>query len=160
MRNLYHYYTTGWSGSYHNEISEHWTAATDGEDFNVLKSYTTPQKVLFPEGVRIVQIAAGEYTSYAVDTNGNVWAWGDNTVGQMGNGRWADPYEFTRDWYHDWWWGWGYKNDVGYTDNNNYVPQQVMNVGATTGNGDYLSNVASVTAGRDYALALAGQRAP
>ncbi|MCL2787924.1 MAG: Ig-like domain-containing protein [Micrococcales bacterium] len=31
-------------------------------------------------------IAAGTYTGYALDVDGNVWAWGDNHWGELGNG--------------------------------------------------------------------------
>ena len=61
---------------------------------SVLTSYTTPQKVM-GEGnttgnggsgtlMNIVQIAAGEYTSYALDANGQVYSWCFNNVGERG----------------------------------------------------------------------------
>jgi alpha-tubulin suppressor-like RCC1 family protein len=34
----------------------------------------------------IVSIAAGGQHSAAVDSNGEVWAWGSNSFGQLGNG--------------------------------------------------------------------------
>jgi len=37
-----------------------------------------------------VQIAAGDMTSYALLSNGQVWAWGRNDSGQMGNGSNTD----------------------------------------------------------------------
>jgi alpha-tubulin suppressor-like RCC1 family protein len=32
-------------------------------------------------------VAAGGCSSYALDTSGNIWAWGDNGTGQLGDGR-------------------------------------------------------------------------
>lgn len=47
----------------------------------------TPQLVLFPAPAPvIVAIAAGKSFGLAADNLGNVWAWGDNTAGQLGNG--------------------------------------------------------------------------
>jgi alpha-tubulin suppressor-like RCC1 family protein len=48
-------------------------------------SSTTPGIVNFPFGTRIKQVAAGAQFSLAVDTAGNVWAWGDNAYGQLGD---------------------------------------------------------------------------
>ncbi|EKD41308.1 MAG: regulator of chromosome condensation RCC1, partial [uncultured bacterium] len=40
----------------------------------------------------VTQVAAGWATSYALTTDGKVWAWGDNTYGQLGDGTTsADP---------------------------------------------------------------------
>jgi alpha-tubulin suppressor-like RCC1 family protein len=39
----------------------------------------------FPSGTSITKIAGGGFFSLALDTNGNVWAWGDNTYGELGN---------------------------------------------------------------------------
>ncbi len=48
-------------------------------------SYDEPQKVLFPEGTIIKQIAVGEYHVAALDTEGNIWTWGRNNYYQLGN---------------------------------------------------------------------------
>jgi alpha-tubulin suppressor-like RCC1 family protein len=33
-------------------------------------------------------LAAASFSSYAVDSTGNLWAWGDNSRGELGNGTW------------------------------------------------------------------------
>lgn len=39
-----------------------------------------------PLGVAVASLCEGGATSYIVDTSGNVWAWGWNNAGQIGNG--------------------------------------------------------------------------
>jgi uncharacterized repeat protein (TIGR01451 family) len=47
-------------------------------------SVNTPVQVTGLSGV--TEIAAGEYHSLALTSGGTVWAWGDNTFGELGNG--------------------------------------------------------------------------
>lgn len=47
---------------------------------------STPVPVDVPTGVRFVQVSSGGDSSYAIDTYGRVWAWGSNTLGQLGLG--------------------------------------------------------------------------
>jgi len=47
---------------------------------------TTPQKVQLPSGISVTAVAAGANHSLAVGSDGKVYAWGNNTVGQLGNG--------------------------------------------------------------------------
>ncbi len=48
---------------------------------------SVPVAVSFPSGVKkVVQIAAGQYHNLALTASGDVWAWGLNSDGQIGNG--------------------------------------------------------------------------
>jgi alpha-tubulin suppressor-like RCC1 family protein len=46
-----------------------------------------PVAVRVPPGVRFVAVVSGGDMSGAVDTRGDVWMWGDNSAGQLGDGR-------------------------------------------------------------------------
>lgn len=53
-----------------------------------LKLYSAdPVRVLFDEGVKIRAIASGADHSIALDRDGDVWAWGDHSYGQLGVGN-------------------------------------------------------------------------
>lgn len=43
-----------------------------------------PVYVNVPTGVSFDYVAAGGSTSYGIDTDGNLWSWGDNDLGQAG----------------------------------------------------------------------------
>jgi alpha-tubulin suppressor-like RCC1 family protein len=45
-----------------------------------------PEKILPPAGVTYRTLATGGATSYAISTAGNVYAWGENNFGQVGDG--------------------------------------------------------------------------
>ena len=47
-------------------------------------------KVNLPGGVAALAVAAGIETTLALGADGNVYAWGDNTSGQLGNGTTAN----------------------------------------------------------------------
>lgn len=47
---------------------------------------TQPVQVVFPDDVQIVDIAAGWAAGYAVDVNGDLWAWGSGDGYRLGNG--------------------------------------------------------------------------
>jgi alpha-tubulin suppressor-like RCC1 family protein len=46
-----------------------------------------PVKVILPDNTTIESISAGQNHSLALDNNGNVWAWGDNSFKQIGNNK-------------------------------------------------------------------------
>jgi alpha-tubulin suppressor-like RCC1 family protein len=49
-------------------------------------SSDVPVRVDVPQGVTFVKVSSGGYASYAIDGSGRLWAWGDNTSGQLGTG--------------------------------------------------------------------------
>jgi alpha-tubulin suppressor-like RCC1 family protein len=50
-----------------------------------------PQSVILPAGVRPTAIAEGNGTSYAIGSDGNLYAWGDNQFGQLGENTATGP---------------------------------------------------------------------
>lgn len=51
-----------------------------------------PSLVKFPEPVNVRDIAGGGIHSLALDSDGRVWSWGDNTHGQLGIGSEAEVH--------------------------------------------------------------------
>ncbi len=52
-----------------------------------------PEEILPPAGVTYRTLATSGNTSYAISTAGNVYAWGNNTNGQIGDGSTITPVE-------------------------------------------------------------------
>jgi alpha-tubulin suppressor-like RCC1 family protein len=50
------------------------------------KSSASPIRIDVPTVVTISQVVTGGSSSYAIDDFGDVWAWGQNNYGQLGNG--------------------------------------------------------------------------
>jgi alpha-tubulin suppressor-like RCC1 family protein/plastocyanin len=74
------------------------------------------------------QVSAGNNHTLALDKNGNVWSWGSNTSGQLGN------------------------TDSG-TSDPQLTPVRVM-TGEQNASGNYLENIIAVSAGNNFSLAL------
>ncbi len=55
-----------------------------GDDATVNEG--SPIALTPPAGTTYSYLDTGGSTSYAIDTNGNVWAWGNNSAGEVGNG--------------------------------------------------------------------------
>jgi alpha-tubulin suppressor-like RCC1 family protein len=65
-----------------------WGLGNEGQlgDGSYANSFTTPVRVRFPRGVKIASIATDAMpfdAALAVDTNGNVWGWGQNGQGEL-----------------------------------------------------------------------------
>ena len=69
-------------------IIEHWGAyGTGGKPFD---TQTSPVSLTLPGQVK--QIGSSNSTQYALLTNGQVWAWGNGTQGELGDGGTVNSY--------------------------------------------------------------------
>ena len=100
---------------------------------------TTPNPMLVPTNViglnNIVMVACGDNHALALDSSGQVWAWGDNSVGELGVGPGAPTHL--------------------------YVPTQVANTnfngrfgGPSPGPNPYLSQIKAIAAGYECSYAI------
>ncbi|MDR3034346.1 MAG: hypothetical protein LBV78_14750, partial [Kitasatospora sp.] len=65
-----------------------WGDGRDGQlGHGAARSRRSPVRVRLPGGVSYAKLATGGATSYAVSASGNVYAWGANSLGQVGNGK-------------------------------------------------------------------------
>jgi alpha-tubulin suppressor-like RCC1 family protein len=65
-----------------------WGNGTHGQLGNGSRSSSSsPIHITLPRGARVASVSSGGYTSYAIDTSGNLWAWGRNDDGQLGTGH-------------------------------------------------------------------------
>lgn len=73
-------------GSLYAWGNDTWSQLGDGGT----TSQRSPERIQPPSGVTYQTLASGGSTSYAIDTMGNVWAWGRDNCGQVGNGKKAN----------------------------------------------------------------------
>jgi alpha-tubulin suppressor-like RCC1 family protein len=182
------------AGSFHSlAVKADGTVWAWGEDFQYSLGDTTaaspsnknaPVKVLGPGGTGqlsgAVAVAAGGFTSMALMTDGTVWAWGENTYGQVGDNKAADPTKspaqvhgpgnvglltdvvaISEGRYHSLAlksdgtvWSWG-RNNNGQLGNNSAptesdTPVQVHGVGDS----GFLSGVVAISTGNYFSVAL------
>ncbi|MFJ5899456.1 hypothetical protein ACIQFZ_29230 [Streptomyces sp. NPDC093064] len=117
-------------------------------------------------GLRMVQVAAGSYSSAALRSDGTVWTWGYNALGQLGNNTTVDRStpgqvlnlaqvtQMDLSFDHGvaarsdgtvWSWGYNFFGELGDgTTTNRLTPVKVPG----------LTGVVQVAAGTDYTLAL------
>lgn len=72
-------------GSLYAWGNDTWSQLGDGGT----TSRRSPERIRPPPAVTYQTLASGGATSYAIDTKGNVWAWGQDGRGQVGNGKTA-----------------------------------------------------------------------
>jgi alpha-tubulin suppressor-like RCC1 family protein len=68
----------GWGANFYGQLGN----GSTGES-------SVPVQVMMPNGVTFTAVSAASdgNTSLAVDSTGRAWAWGDNTSGQLGDGK-------------------------------------------------------------------------
>jgi len=91
-------------------------------------------------GRRFSAVAVGSNFSLALDDQGHVWAWGRNEYGELGNGTYDSQFDI-------------YGNDLGFPTHCN--PELVPLGGGFLGDGGTQSEIIAISAGFEYALALA-----
>jgi alpha-tubulin suppressor-like RCC1 family protein len=72
-----------WGSNKYGQLGD---AALDNDGNYLTLSGAPLQITTFPANTTIIAIAAGTGFSMALDSNGNVWVWGRNDLGQLGNG--------------------------------------------------------------------------
>jgi len=139
-----------------------------------------PVQVLAPSGQSgflqgIVAIAADNNESFAVDNQGNLWAWGQNTNGQLGIGTTTNtnlPVQVpgisgavavSSSQYHTLVlksdgtvWGWG-ANTSGQVGNGAMTPWETQPVQVMAAAGQPLQGIVAVSAGASHTLSLDNQ---
>lgn len=65
---------------------------TYGQVGNGKKEDSVKKPIQILQGTKFSKVATGIYYSLALDTNGNLWTWGWNNYGQLGNGTQTDCY--------------------------------------------------------------------
>ena len=128
----------------------------------------------------VITVSGGLYHTLAVKSDGTVWAWGDNTYGQLGDGTTTDRrtpvqvcadsgcsqyfnnvvavaagYEYSMALKTDgtvWTWGTGVEGGLGHgSTDSSYIPVQVCTDYACTG---FLSGITAISLRNRHSLAL------
>ena len=65
---------------------------TQGQLNGIIGSSTNATPILVYSTSKWVNVSAGDYHSKGIQTNGQLYTWGDNSQGQLGTGTTTDPY--------------------------------------------------------------------
>eukprot|EP00947_MAST-08B_sp_MAST-8B-sp1_P005843 g5843.t1 len=79
-------FSWGFGGSF-------WSSGALGHGDSTTREFPTAIESLAEQGVKVVDIAAGEGFSVAIDDQGLVWSWGKGESGRLGNGGSSDQLE-------------------------------------------------------------------
>ena len=157
----------GWGSNYYGKL---------GDGTNTDRPTPVAVDLSSLGGAKVVAMAAGLGTSFAVDENGRLWGWGSNVWGEMGDGSSSDSEHFRPgpvdvialsgakvvsvgagfghvvildDQGRLWAWGYNYYGQLGDgTDTNRSMPAAV-DLSALGG-----AKVVSVASGAEYVVAL------
>ena len=69
-----------------------WGDNTQGQLNGIIGSSTNATPILVYSTSKWVNVSAGDYHSKGIQTNGQLYTWGDNSQGQLGTGTTTDPY--------------------------------------------------------------------
>ncbi|MCM1296544.1 MAG: hypothetical protein NC311_13480, partial [Muribaculaceae bacterium] len=151
-----------WDAYYHDDLGKinttdggvfpkNYDRNNDGEIINQipwLESFSGAAS----ERTRIVSVAAGDRHTLLLDSKGNVWAFGDNANGQLGQGDTNELYYPENDTQHVNA-QWTIRDVRTYRNHVLYTPVKVVQ-GVSASDDAYLSRIVQIDAGSNYSLAL------
>ena len=73
--------------------ADHWGAYFGDHRSTDRDRTKRPRRMTFPDPSRIRQVASSNSSQYALLRDGTVWAWGQGTNGQLGNGARANSFD-------------------------------------------------------------------
>jgi len=117
-----------------------------------INTYLDPKGRSYPIEIKVrtkvLAFAAGSQYSLALDSGGNLRAWGSNEYGQLGNGTTTDVYYPV--WGGDWEWQWGPKLTVGsYYYSDGSCSEDLDGVKTCTGIVSYVSSTGGLVVSLD-----------
>ncbi len=77
-----------WGSNYHGQLG-----LGDKPNYSPDQVYDSPQKINLNN---VISVSCGDYHTMCITTNGDLYAWGDNSYGQLGLGKNAHSYNYPR----------------------------------------------------------------